>query len=46
MSARTDKYETGSDYDIQHQQPFHTKLLEWGEDRIFVAAWNPPKILS
>ena len=41
-----DKYETGSDYDIQHQQPFHTKLLEWGEDRIFVAAWNPPKNLS
>lgn len=45
-TGKCKKYETGSDYDIQHQQPFDTTLLEWGDDRVFVSAWNPPKKLS
>ena len=40
------KYDTGSNQRIQSQQPFTTQLLEWGANRIFVAAWNVPDKLD
>ena len=37
------KYDTGCDERIRNKQPVTTKLLEWGPNRLFYAAYNPPK---
>lgn len=37
------KYDTGCNERIQSKQPVTVKFLEWGPDRVFWAAWNPPE---
>lgn len=43
-SGKCTKYDTGSTDRIQSKQPFtNASFLEWGPNRIFVAAFNPPE---